>query len=162
MLSCFCHIRLFATPQTAAHQASLSMGFTRQEYWSGLPFPSPGDLPDPGIEPASLLSPILAGGFFTTSTTWKALLIQWLRIHLTMQETWVQSLVWEDPTCCRATKPKSHNYWACAPEPRNCNYRAHMQQLLEPSLPTDHAPQQEKPPQWKAHAPQLESSPSSL
>ena len=41
------------------------MGFSRQDYWSGLPFPSPGDLPDPGIKPASLVSPALAGGFFT-------------------------------------------------------------------------------------------------
>ena len=46
-------VRLFATPWTAAHQAPLSMGFSRQEYWSGLPFPSPGDIPDPGIEPRS-------------------------------------------------------------------------------------------------------------
>ena len=48
------HVRLFATPWTVAYQASPSMGFSRQEYWSGLPFPSPGDLPDPGIEPGSL------------------------------------------------------------------------------------------------------------
>ena len=47
-------VRLFATPWTVAYQASLSMGFSRQEYWSGLPFPSPGDLPDPGIEPRFL------------------------------------------------------------------------------------------------------------
>ena len=46
-------VRLFATPRTVAHQAPPSMGFSRQEYWSGLPFPSPGDLPDPGIEPGS-------------------------------------------------------------------------------------------------------------
>ena len=46
-------VRLFATPWTVACQASPSMGFSRQEYWSGLPFPSPGDLPDPGIEPGS-------------------------------------------------------------------------------------------------------------
>ena len=46
-------VRLFATPWTVAYQASLSMGFSRQEYWSGLPFPSPGDLPDPGIKPRS-------------------------------------------------------------------------------------------------------------
>ena len=45
-------VRLFATPWTAAHQAPLSMGFSRQEHWSGLPFPPPGHLPDPGIEPA--------------------------------------------------------------------------------------------------------------
>ena len=61
----------FATPGTVAHQASLSMAFSRQEYWSGLPCPYPGDLPDPGIEPASLMSPALADGFFTTSTTWE-------------------------------------------------------------------------------------------
>ena len=47
------HVRLFVTPWTVAHQAPLSMGFSRQEYWSGLPFTSPGDLPDPGIEPRS-------------------------------------------------------------------------------------------------------------
>ena len=52
----------FVTPWAITHQASLSMGFPRQECWSGLPFPSPGDLPNPGIEPAS---PKLAGGFFT-------------------------------------------------------------------------------------------------
>ena len=48
-------------PMDVAHQAPLSMGFSRQEYWSGLPFPSPGDLPDPGMEPVSLMSPTLAG-----------------------------------------------------------------------------------------------------
>ena len=52
----------FVTPQTIAHQALLSMEFSKQEYWSGLPFPSPGDLPDPGIKPASVE---LAGRFFT-------------------------------------------------------------------------------------------------
>ena len=59
------HVRLFATPWTVAQQASLSMGLPRQEYWSGLSFPSPRDLPDPGIEPTFLVSPALAGGFFT-------------------------------------------------------------------------------------------------
>ena len=72
MLSRFSHVWLFATPWTVARQA-LSMGFSRQEYWSGLPCPPPGDLPDPGIKPASLMSPSLAGEFFTTSTTWEAL-----------------------------------------------------------------------------------------
>ena len=52
-------------------QAPLSMGFSTQEYWSGLPCPPPGDLPDPGIKPTSLMSPALAGRFFTTSATWK-------------------------------------------------------------------------------------------
>ena len=59
-------ILLFATPWTVAHQAPLSMEFSRQEYWSGLPFPTPGHLPDPGIKPTSLESPALAGGFLTT------------------------------------------------------------------------------------------------
>ena len=57
------------TPWTITHQAPLSMGFSRQEYWSGLPFPSPGDLPNMGIEP---VSPTLAGRFFTISATWEA------------------------------------------------------------------------------------------
>ena len=60
------HIWLFATLWTVAHQTPLSMRFSRQEYWSGLPCPSPGDLPDPGIKHASLTSPALAGKFFTT------------------------------------------------------------------------------------------------
>ena len=50
----------------------LSMGFSRQEYWSGLPYPPPGDVPDPGIKLTSFISPLLASGFFTTSTTWEA------------------------------------------------------------------------------------------
>ena len=56
----------FVTPWTVARQAPLYVGFPRQEYWSGLPFPSLGDLPDPRIEPTSLVSPALVGGFFTT------------------------------------------------------------------------------------------------
>ena len=63
------HVRLFVTRWTVTRQALLFMGFPRQEYWSGLPFPAPGDLPDPGIEPTT---PALAAGFFTTSTTWEA------------------------------------------------------------------------------------------
>ena len=65
-------VRLFANLWAVAHQAPLSMGFPRQEYWNGLPFSSPGDLPDPGIELTSAESPALTAGFFTTSTTWEA------------------------------------------------------------------------------------------
>ena len=68
----FSRVRLFVTPRTVAHQAPLSMGFSRQEYCSGLPSPSPGDLPDPRTEPTSLMSPALAGRFFTTSATREA------------------------------------------------------------------------------------------
>ena len=60
---------LFVAPWTIAHQASLSMEFPRQEYWSWLPFPTPGDLPDPRIKLVSLTSPALAGKFLTTSAT---------------------------------------------------------------------------------------------
>ena len=66
MLSC---VRLFATPWTIAHQVPLSMEFSRQESWSGLPFPTPGDLPHPGTKPTSPASAVLAGRFFTTGTT---------------------------------------------------------------------------------------------
>ena len=66
MLSGCSHVRFFVILWTVAHQAPLSMGFSRQEYWSELPCPPSGDLPDPGMEPAS---PTLAGGFFTTSAT---------------------------------------------------------------------------------------------
>ena len=69
MLSGFSQKQLFAGLRTVAHQAPLSMGFSRQEYWSGLPCPLPGILPDLGIEPPSLMSPTLAGRVFTTSAT---------------------------------------------------------------------------------------------
>ena len=69
VLSRFSCVWLFMTLWTVASQAPLSMGFSRQEYRSGLPFPPPGDLPHPGIEPASLTSPALAGRFFTTRAT---------------------------------------------------------------------------------------------
>ena len=63
----FSPVRLFATPWTVAPQAPPSMGFSRQEYWSGLPFPPPRDLPNPMIEPMSFASPALVGKFFTTA-----------------------------------------------------------------------------------------------
>jgi len=60
------HIKLFGTPGTGACQAPLFMGFPRQEYWRGFPFPSPGDLPELGVEPASPVTPALTGKFFTS------------------------------------------------------------------------------------------------
>ena len=74
------------TPWTVARQAPLSMGFSRQEYCRGLPCPPPGDLPNSGIEPMSLASPALAGGFFTMSATWVAR-ITILRVNLTCAST---------------------------------------------------------------------------
>ena len=72
MLTCFSCFLVFATLWIIVHQAPLSMGFSRQEYWSGLSCLPPGDPPDLGIKPASLTSPALAGKFFTTSPTWEA------------------------------------------------------------------------------------------
>ena len=69
-LNCFSLVRLLGMLWTVA---PLSMGFSRQEYWNGLPCPPLEDLPNPGIEPVSLTSPVLAGGLFTTSTTWGTL-----------------------------------------------------------------------------------------
>ena len=65
-LSC---VQLSVTPWTVVHQAPLPMEFSRQENWSGVPFPTSGDLPTPGIKPISLASPVFAGGFFTTGIT---------------------------------------------------------------------------------------------
>ena len=71
VLSHFSRVQLLAILWTLTHRDPLSMRFSRQEYWSGLPYPPPGDPPDPGIEHASLMSPALASSFFTTSTTWE-------------------------------------------------------------------------------------------
>ena len=102
-------VQLFATPWTVAHQAPPSMGFSRQEYGSGLPFPSPADLPNPGIEPRS---PALQADTLTSEPpglpifTWArtncshftraSLLAQLVKNLLAMQETWVLSSGWED------------------------------------------------------------------
>ena len=80
MLSC---IWLFATLWTVAYQAPLSMEFSRQGYWNGLPFPPPGDLPDPEIKPTSLAFPALAGRFFTT----KLLVLIVLNLEITLGRT---------------------------------------------------------------------------
>ena len=72
MLSHFGHVWLFVTLWTVARQAPLYMGFSRQECCSGLPFPPPGDLPNPGVKLVSLTSPALADGFFTTNAIWEA------------------------------------------------------------------------------------------
>ena len=77
VLSCFSRVWLFATPWTVVHQIPLSMEFSRQEYWSGLPFPTPEYIPDSGIQPASLAPPALAGRFFTNSTNLGNPLLCW-------------------------------------------------------------------------------------
>ena len=80
---------------TVVCQTPLSMEFSRQESWSGQPFPSPGNLPDPGVKPASLMSCALAGRFFTSSTTWEA-----PQVHKT---TLCPSTCFSSPALCSAT-----------------------------------------------------------
>ena len=72
LFSCSVVSNCFATPWTVTHQTPLSMGFPRQKYWNGLPFPPPGDLPISGIKPASIVSPALTGGFFSLWAAWEA------------------------------------------------------------------------------------------
>ena len=78
-------IRLFATPWTVAYQPPLSMGFSRQECWSRLPFPSPGDFPNPGIEPGS---PALEADALPSEPPGKLILLQWVRPNFPIHETW--------------------------------------------------------------------------
>ena len=80
LLCVLSHLQLFTAPWTVAHQAPLSSQFSRQEYWSGLPFPPPRDLPDPGIKPTSPTSPALAGISFTTESHGKTPRSWWLRL----------------------------------------------------------------------------------
>ena len=90
MLSRFSFGLLFATLCTVAPQAPLSMEFSRKEYWGGWPCPFPGDLPDAWIKPMSLMSTALAGGFFTTSTTWETskALVQIFKPHVSLRQYW--------------------------------------------------------------------------
>ena len=137
-----------ATPCTVACQTPLSMEFPRPEYWSGLPFPSPVDLPDPGIKPASptlqadLLmlshqgSPLSSTDKSKSTPEFSCYREIGLPVWLSGKESacqgkrpWIQSLIWEDPTCCGASKPMHHNCWACALEPGS-HKRSHANEKL--------------------------------
>ena len=96
-------------PWTVAHQASLSMGFSRQEYWSGLLFPSAGDLLDPWIEPVSLAPPALTGGFFTTGLPGKPK-IQ-CRLHLECVQNWVIIQWWTEASLYQLCQYISSHEW---------------------------------------------------
>ena len=118
-------VQLFATPWTVARQAPLSMGFSRQEYWSGLPCPPPGDLPDPGIEPASPVSPALAGGFFTTSA--EALIDVYIQLsHIVVQQKLTQrckAVILIKGTCtCVTVLPRQHGGKESVCQCRRCGF----------------------------------------
>ena len=89
----FSHVQLFATPWTVAHKALLFMRFPRQEYWSGLPCPPPGELPNPGIEPTFPAASALQMG----SLLLASMVAQLVKNPPAMWESWVRSLGWEDP-----------------------------------------------------------------
>ena len=109
VLSHFCPVWLFVAPWTVARQAPLSMGLSRQEYCSGLPWPSPGDLPHPGIKLASLTSPALAGGFFTTSAMWETHLY-----FLIPSKIWARTSYFNQ-LFLQMTETHYFNYFPCPP-----------------------------------------------
>ena len=104
VLSCFSRVRLFVTLWTVARQAALSTGYSRQEYWSGLPCPPPGDLPSPGIEPASLTSPALADRRFTT---WEVFFDPLVEVLIYCFLKFIRYLFWASQRIVRDTKQKT-------------------------------------------------------
>ena len=90
-----CHFWLFAILWTVARQAPLSMGFSKQEYWSGLPCPPPGDLSNPGVKCVSLKCPALAGVFFTISDTREAHLKSMANLKIEREKGWAKRRKWE-------------------------------------------------------------------
>ena len=103
MLSRFSRVRLFVTPRTAAHQAPLSMRFSRQEHWGGFATPSSSGSSCPGIKAASLMSPALAWGFFTTSATGKANSFPQLMRKLLSKIRLLRPLTWKGQTTPEST-----------------------------------------------------------
>ena len=89
VLSCFSRVQLFVILWAVAHLASVFMGFSRQEYWSGFPFPSPGHLPNSRIEPVYLTSPALADGVFTSGAIWEGKLSQNNQPFIKATQLWV-------------------------------------------------------------------------
>ena len=110
------------------------------------------------------LVPHLRGNAFSLSPLrmmfGTSLVVQWLRIGLPIQGTWVWALVQEDPTCHGATKHMCHNYWACALEPTSHNCGARVPQLLKPVHLEPVLDSKEKPPQWEACTPQWRVAPA--
>ena len=111
----------FSTPWTVAHQAPLSMKLSRQEYWRRLLFPPPGDLPNPGIEPASLLSPALAGRYFAFRTTREPIHNQILTAYTLISYTFVKYIFATPWTVAHQAPPSKgfsrQEYWARLPFP---------------------------------------------
>ena len=128
MLSCFSHVQLYVAPRTAVHQAPLSMEFSRQESWSGLPCTPPGDLPDPGTKPESPVSPALAGRFFTMSVTGKP---------NTHTHTYIFMLLLSHSVMSDPLRPHGlqHASLPCpSPSPRACSNSYPLSQWCHPTI----------------------------
>ena len=168
------HVQLFETPWTVACQAPLSMGFPRQEYWSGLPFPPPGDL----LRDQSDVSRIASRHFTIWATREAHHLQEWYnKFYKNNREGFpggsvVKNLPENAEDMCsipnpgrsdmlQGIKPMCHNYWACGMGPGKCNC-IHMPQVLKLSSSTAHALQWKQPLQREACAPQLENSPHTV
>ena len=109
----FSRVQLFMTLQTVARQAPLSMGFSRQEYWSGLLCPPPEDLPNPELEPISLTSPALAGRVLTTSTTWEVQIMYRIALMLNIKSPFLgcSSALTRMSSLCYFQRIDSSGYW---------------------------------------------------
>ena len=147
MLSCFSRVQL-CDPMDCSQPGSSVHGILQAKMleWVAISFPNLSEF----IKMFTKNGCILLYVNYTLVSQLKTqigsyLVAQQLRLCQPMQEIRVQSLVREEPTCRRATKPVYHNYWACALQPENRNSWAHVLQLLKPTHPRACAPQQEKP-----------------
>ena len=119
MLIHFSRVQLCATLWTVAYQVPLIMGFSRQEYWRGLPWPPPGNLPDPGITPRSLMSHALTGRFFTTSTTWKIPPRYWQKqfynpsVGICGSDGYLKELIWRVTIIQKSQFKSMRDYVGC-------------------------------------------------
>ena len=110
------HVWFFCDPMDCTRQTPLSMGFSWPEFWNGLPFLPPGDLPVPGIEPASLGSPVLVGRLFTTSNTWEATGKRWQWNYLQHDLIWKHECVYlcaSDANVCLLREQSETKYIKC-------------------------------------------------
>ena len=131
MLSQFSYVQLFVTLWTVAHQAPLSLVFSRQEYWGGLPCPLPGDLPDSGIERAFFTSPALTGRIFTTRSTWE---VFYTWTSFSYLYTWTETLALPEFQACW---PLGWNYTIRSPDMQASRVRLwNYHELLVSSLLT--------------------------
>ena len=121
VLNCFKSVWLSVILWAVAAGPCSPWGFSRQEYWSGLPYPPPGDLLDPGIEPASLMSPVLAGGFFTTGAIWIAH-FTYSSVYMFWRRKWQPTPVFFPEESCGQRSLEGHSLKGRKSRTRLSNY----------------------------------------